>query len=213
MFCFFPYKLMRIIFDWLTRGVKPSSHAKPSSSDHRPYTLTYPKGMTNPMGRRTQVNNPTPIPTTHLLRVSHGTPLGSTHMSIHGNYLGVITKDPTAQSNLLYMGRCSQVSWDPSLYKEIPSYQGIQVSSPPLYKQQTITHLRYVNSLYLLHSWVLRDSSITDLTIGKFLAGTPPVLFDWFFSFVLQVHPLTRVWTINSLTIFVHHHKILNFFM
>ena len=178
---------MRIIFDWLTRGVKPSSHAKPSSSDHRPYTLTYPKGMTNPMGRRTQVNNPTPIPTTH------GTPLGSTHMSIHGNYLGVITKDSTAQSNLLYMGRCSQVSWDPSLYKEIPSYQGIQVSSPPLYKQQTITHLRYVNSLYLLHSWVLRDSSVTDLTIGKFLAGTPPVLFDWFFSFVLQVHPLTRV--------------------
>jgi len=29
--------------------------------------------------------------------------------------------------------------------------------------------------------------------------------FDWFFSFVLQVHPLAHVWTINSLTIFVHH--------
>ena len=39
-----------------------------------------------------------------------------------------------------------------------------------------------------------------------FLTGTPLVPFDWFFSFVLQVHPLTHVWTINSLTIFVHHH-------
>ena len=31
------------------------------------------------------------------------------------------------------------------------------------------------------------------------------MLSDWFFSFVLQVHPLTRVWTINSLTIFARH--------
>ena len=149
--------------------------------------------MTDPMGCQVRLTIQPSIPTIQHLRVSRGTCVGSTHMSLHGNYLHITTKDPTSQSNLLYVGRWSQLSWDPSLFKEIPPYQGIRVSSPPLYKQQTITHLRYVNSLYLLHSWVLRDSSITDLTIGKFLAGTPPVLFDWFFSFVLQVHPLTRV--------------------
>ena len=37
------------------------------------------------------------------------------------------------------------------------------------------------------------------------MAGTQLVLSDWFFSFILQVHTLVRVWTINSLTIFVHH--------
>ena len=127
-------------------------------------------------------------------------------MSIHVNNLHTTTKDPTAQSDLPYIGRRSLRSWDPPLHKEVPPlYQGIQVSSPLLYKQQTLTVLRYVNSPYLLHFWVLGDSSITDLTFGGSLADTPPVLSAWFFSFVLQVHPLACVWMINSLTIFVHH--------
>ena len=95
----------------------------------------------------------------------------ATHASLHGNYLHITTKGPTTQSNLLYMLRWSQVSWEPSLYKEILSYQGIQVSSLPLYKPQTWPFLRYVNPPYLLHSWVLREFSITDLTFRGSLTG------------------------------------------
>ena len=127
--------MMRIIFDWSTRGVEPSS------SDHQPYTQTDPKGMTDPLGRRVRLTIQLPILTTYHLRVFHGTYMRSTHMSLHGNYLHITTKDSITQSDLLYMGRWSQISWDPSLYKEIPSYQGIQVSSPLLYQPQTLTFL------------------------------------------------------------------------
>ena len=47
----------------------------------------------------------------------------------------------------------------------------IQVSSLPLYKPQTWPFLRYVNPPYLLHSWVLREFSITDLTFRGSLTG------------------------------------------
>ena len=167
--------------------------------------------MTDPMGCQVRLTIQPSIPTIQHLRVSRGTCVGSTHMSLHGNYLHITTKDPTSQSNLLYVGRWSQLSWDPSLFKEIPPYQGIRVSSPPLYKPQTLTFLRYMNSPWLWRAWVLGDSSITNLTFEESLAGTPSVLSDWFFSFVLQVHPLARVWKINSLTIFVHHHIKQNF--
>ena len=66
----------------------------------------------------------------------------------------------------------------------------------------------YVNSPYPLHYWVLGDSSIIDLTCEGSLANTPLVLSNWFFSFVLQVHPLAHMWAINSLTIFMHHQLV-----
>ena len=65
-------QLMRIIFYWSTLGVKPSLCAKPTLSDHWPYTQTDLKRMTYPMGRRVRLMIQPPIPTTHHLRVSHG---------------------------------------------------------------------------------------------------------------------------------------------
>ena len=141
---------------------------------------------------------------THHLGFPHKY-VGPIYTSSCRNYLHTTTKDPLTQSNLLYMERWSRVCRDPSLYKEIPMYQGIRVSSLLLYKPQTLPFLRYVNSPYLLHSWILGDFSIIDLTFRGSLASTPLVPFNWFFSFVLQVPPLARVWTINSRTIFVHH--------
>ena len=117
-------------------------------------------------------------------------------------------KGPTMQSDLLYIGRWSRVSWDHSFYKETPPYHGIRVSSLPLHKSQTLPFLRYVNSPYFLYFWVLGDSSIIALTFRGSLASTPLVPFDWFFYFVLQVHPLARVWMINLQTIFVHHQLV-----
>ena len=75
------------------------------------------------------LDNPSP-------RVSMGLTLGPlTHPCIvHRNYLHITTKGPTMQSDLLYMKRWSHVSWDPSLYKEIPMHHGIWVNSLPLYK-------------------------------------------------------------------------------
>ena len=83
------------------------------------------------------------------------------------------------------------------LHKETtppPQHQGIRVSFPLLYKHQTLNFSRYANSCTLKF---LGDYSITNFS----LAGTSSVLSVWFFSFVLQVHSLARVWTINSLTI------------
>ena len=44
----------------------------------------------------------------------------STHMLLLGNNLHTMTKDPTARSNLPYMGKESPRSWDLFLYKDIP---------------------------------------------------------------------------------------------
>ena len=71
--------------------------------------------------------------TTHPLGFSHSY-VGLIHATLHGNYLHITIKGITAQSNLLYMEMQSQISRNPSLYKENPPYQGIQVNSLPLYK-------------------------------------------------------------------------------
>ena len=63
----------------------------------------------------------------------------------------------------------NQISY---IWKGDPEYKRIQVSSLPLYKPQTLPFLRYVNPPYLLHSWVLGKSSITNLTFGGSLVGT-----------------------------------------
>ena len=57
-----------------------------------------------------------------------------------------MAKDPITQLDLLYMESWSWESRDPSLYKEIPLYQGIRVSFIPLYKPQTLPFLTYLNS-------------------------------------------------------------------
>ena len=46
------------------------------------------------------------------------------------------------------------------------------------------------NFSQLLHHWVLRDSSITDLTFRGFLAGTPPVFFVGSSSFLFFRYPI-----------------------
>ena len=88
-----------------------------------------------------------PDPDNPSLRVSMGLTLGPfTHSCIvHKNYLHITTKGLIMQLDLLYMERWSCISWDPSLYKEIPMYRGIRVSFLPLYKSQTLPFLRYVN--------------------------------------------------------------------
>lgn len=68
--------------------------------------------------------------------------------------------------------------------RKLPLNQGIQVSSPLPYKQQILTFLWYMSSPQLLYSWVRGASSITNLTFGEFLAGTPPVLYRFFLSFL-----------------------------
>ena len=103
-----------------------------------------------------------------------------THISIHGNNLHTTTKDPIAQSDLPYMGKRSRDLGILLSLRKSPLYQGIQDSSLLLYKQPTLTFLRYANSPQILHSWVLRDSSITILIFGGFLASIPPMYTHWY---------------------------------
>ena len=84
-------------------------------------SITDPHGITNLVDHRVWFDaNPTPFPTTQCLRVSHGMCVEPTHISIHGNNLRTMTKDPTTQSDLPYMGKRTPRSWDPPLHREIP---------------------------------------------------------------------------------------------
>ena len=151
---------MRIIFHWSIWGCQAS--------------LTTAKRMTDPWADGSgHPRSRQPIPL--------GFPWG-----LHGAHSHILTWTLLAHhdqipyhaiKSLVYV-KVIPIILDPSLYKEIPLYQRIWVSSLPLYKPQTLPFLRYMNSPYLLHSWVLEDSSIIDLTFRVFLANTPSMPFD-----------------------------------